>query len=179
MTIRDKQLDVAAASFEVVVDGMILVFANVVAYVKIFALRLRQGVDELASEHLIGATLAGHNLTGVVVAKADVIGDFDASLQSSDQSWVQLSGIEIRCLNEDGCFGVANAREPSFVLRDKHIAVVGFSVRKARNECNWERSRSGDGNIWCELVTIRYFWPRWPNGLGTCQVELSVRGLES
>ena len=80
MAIRDKQLDVAAATFEVVVDGVILVFADVVAYVKKLALRLRQGVDQLASEHLIGAALTRHNLTSIIVAKADVVGNIDASL---------------------------------------------------------------------------------------------------
>ena len=68
MSIRDQELDVATASFEVVVDGMILVLANVVTYVEKFALRLGQGVHELSGEHLIGAALTRHNLTSVVVA---------------------------------------------------------------------------------------------------------------
>ncbi len=82
MTIRDEQFDVAAARFEVVVDGVILVLTHVVAYVKEFALSLGQGVHELASEHLVGATLARHDLPSVVVAEADVVGDFEASLES-------------------------------------------------------------------------------------------------
>ncbi len=92
---------------------------------------------------------------------------------------MKLGGVEVWCLNEEGRLGVANAREPGFILGNKDIAVVGFSIRRARDECNWERSRSGDGNVWCELFTIRNLWRRWTNRLGTCQIELPIRGLKA
>ena len=42
---------------------------------------------------------------------------------------MELGRVEVWCLNEKGRPGIANAREPGFVLRDEYIAVVRFSVR--------------------------------------------------
>ena len=168
VAVGDEQLDVAAASFEVVVDRVILILADIVEDVEEVALVLGDGVDESAGEHFIGAALAGHYFTGIVVAETYVIRDFDASLQCRDESWEELGGIEVWCLDEEGGSSIANAREPGFILGDKDVSIVGLSVGGTGDECDWERGGSRNGNVRCKLSAVGNLWRRWANGFGTC-----------
>jgi len=69
MPIRDQQLHVAATRPEVVMDRVVLIFANIIRDVQACALLVRRDCGaEVGGEHLVGAALAGHDLAGVIVA---------------------------------------------------------------------------------------------------------------
>ena len=139
VAVRDEQFDVAAAPVEFVAYRPILVFADVVADVKAFALGWTESGDELAGEHLVRSALAGHHLTSVVVAQTDVVGDFDSSLQGISEGIVELSGVEIGGLDKDRLGCIADAGKPGFVLWDNNITVGWCSERRPIDECDGKR----------------------------------------
>jgi len=89
VAVGDEEFDVAGACFEVIVDGVVLVFADIIAYMQQFTLRFRKRVDEIASEHLIRAALAGHDFPCIVIAEADIVSYLDTALE-----WGNTRGVE-------------------------------------------------------------------------------------
>lgn len=179
VVVCDQQLDVTASGLEVMVNRMVLVFADVVANMQQFALISTELLDKTAGKHLIGAPLTWHNLPSVVVAEADVVCDLNATLQGVGDGQKKRGRIEIRRLNEDGSFGVADAGQPGFILGYEHIAVVRLTIRWTRNKSDWERLRRGGCNIRGKFFAL---WNLgscgWDGTLFYCDIQLPICSLE-
>ena len=107
MAVSDEEFDVAAARVEGLVDRADLVFADVVADMQALAALCWQRGDEGLGKHFVGAALAGHEFAGVIVAEADVVGDFDTTGEGGGDGGVEGRGVKVGGLNEDGVAGVA------------------------------------------------------------------------
>ena len=110
----------AAARFELVVDGHDLVFGHVVVDAQLLALRLAQARVQAVGYHLVVAALERQQLARVVVPHAHVVCDLDAAPYGVEQSGEQRRGVQVGRLDEDGSLGVADGGEPGFVLRHVH-----------------------------------------------------------
>ena len=68
MVVCDEEFDVTTARFEIVMDGVRLVFGYVITYVQFGAFGGGECGSEFRGEHFICAVLSGHYFSGVVVA---------------------------------------------------------------------------------------------------------------
>jgi hypothetical protein len=107
MSIDNHQFNVAAALLELVVDGVDLVFRDVVIDVEVVVEFLWKFIVEAVSEHLVVAVLKREELAGVVVAEAEVVRDMDATAAGVNDLGEKGLGVEVGGLNENGRAGVA------------------------------------------------------------------------
>ena len=146
MSIDDHQFNVAAALFELVVDGTDLVFRDVVVDVEVVVEFLWEFVIEAVSEHLVVAILQREELTGVVVAEAVVVRDVDAAAAGGDDLGEKGLGIEVWGLDENGRVGVTKGGEEGFILWCVDAMVVRGAPRfpADHGDGEWRVGRQGD-----------------------------------
>jgi hypothetical protein len=129
MSIDNHQFNVAAALFELVVDGPDLVFRDVGVDVEVVVEFLWEFVVEAVSEHLIVAVLEREELAGVIVAEAVVVCNADAAAAGGDDLGEKGLGVEVRGLDENGRAGVTKGGEEGFILRCVDAMVVRGAPR--------------------------------------------------
>lgn len=146
MSIDNHQFNVAAALLELVVDGVNLVFRDVVVDVEVVVEFLWEFVVEAVSEHLVVAVLKREELAGVVVAEAEVVRDVDATAAGGNDLGEEGLGVEVGGLDENGRVGVAKGGEEGFILRCVDAMVVRSAPRfpADHGDGEWRVGRQGD-----------------------------------
>jgi hypothetical protein len=146
MSIDNHQFNVAAALFELVMDGADLIFGNVVVDVEVVVEFLWEFVVEAVSEHLIVAVLEREKLAGVVVAEAEVVCDVDATAAGGNDLGEKGLGVEVGGLDENGRAGMTKGGEGGFILRCVDAVMVRSAPRfpADHGDGKWRVGRQGD-----------------------------------
>jgi hypothetical protein len=150
MSIDNHQFNVAAALLELVVDGVDLVFRDVVIDIEVVVEFLWKFVVEAVSEHLVVAVLKREELAGVVVAEAEVIRDMDATAAGGNDLGEKGLGVEVGGLNENGRAGVAKGGKEGFILRCVDAMVVRSTPRFPADHGDGEWRVGWQGDQWRE-----------------------------
>ena len=152
MSIDNHQFNVAAALFELIVDGTDLIFRDVVVDVEVVVEFLWEFAVEAVSEHLVVAVLEREELAGVVVAEAVVVRDANAAAAGGDDLGEKRLSVEVGGLDENGRAGVTKGGEESFILRCVDAMVVRSTPRFPADHGNREWWVGRQGNQWCEGI---------------------------
>ena len=139
-------------------DGEILISSGVVVDVESFSVFLAVELFvEFVGDALVVAALEWEEFASVVVSEADVICDGDSALNCVDECRKEGSGVEIRCLNEYGLFGMTYGREPGFILGVVDAAVIGSAEGFTIDHCYGKWIRYGERYVRDRLMA---WWRR-------------------
>ena len=148
MAINNHQLDVARSFLEFIVDRHGLVLRDIVVDVQVIMKLFLKLRIEFVSDHLVSSALEGEKLARVVVAETDVVGHYDATAAGGQDLGDQWGSVEVGCLDENACAGVAEGRQECFVLRRIDAGVIGGAPGFAADHGYWER---GVGREWDQM----------------------------